>query len=806
MKRHVLISGVTGSLILAAAAMLPSTAAFANAADDWWYFHGDIEFGGRFFANNPQKDGLASSGQKALGKYYEYSTIKPGAFVGGWLEAGTKNGLYKFDLLGDNVGYSDQRIELNGSKAGEFYFSGSWDQTPHVYSTNAQTLYSGLGTNSLTLPAGLANTLYGNCGQPTGCANPAAAQQNIANNLYTTELGIRRDTAAVDLRWTPDSTWDVQVAYSNMHRTGSQVDGIAFGPGTSNIGVAQVPKPVNDTTQNFALSGEYSGVSPWGQSLSVKLGYGGSIYTDKWNSYTVDDPFCSNANTGLGGSQPGLCGPTSANGGNMYAPSALVSLWPSNQSNGFNATFGADLPAKSRYMGTVTYTMMRQNDAFTAFTNNPTPYLNGNPNPTLPASSLNGAINTILSNNVLTTDITSTLKSKLSYRYYDMQNNTPELLFNDFILTDTTSANNRSTAYAPVQSLSIAYTKQNAGADLNWRPDNHWNLGGSYGWEGYNWTRADVNATNEHQGKAFIDYKPWVWLAARATWMTSDRHYDTYDYRGYVGNFQWADASCQSAAGCGSQYSTAMRQFYLDNRLRNAGKLAIAVDLEPGFTITPTFGYQEDSYSISATEAGLTRTQSIKSGVELAYAINAYSNILLSYMNEQNRQNLKYTTASSSSPMTAATTWHSDIRDRVNTFTATVNWGAIPEKLDLRFSYALSLSSDGQQMNADNGATPSTATGGQFPDAKTQWSRFEALAKYTFDKGTIRAAGFDGDMYVKLRYVWERNSVNNLDQDLMVPYILSLNGSASLERMTWMAYNNPNYNVHLVGAALGVKW
>ena len=53
----------------------------------------------------------------------------------------------------------------------------------------------------------------------------------------------------------------------------------------------------------------------------------------------------------------------------------------------------------------------------------------------LPASSLNGAINTLLSNNVLTTQITPDLKSKLSYRYYDFDNNTPELLFADWVMS-----------------------------------------------------------------------------------------------------------------------------------------------------------------------------------------------------------------------------------------------------------------------------------------------------------------------------------------------------------------------------------
>ena len=49
---------------------------------------------------------------------------------------------------------------------------------------------------------------------------------------------------------------------------------------------------------------------------------------------------------------------------------------------------------------------------------------------------MNGAINTFLSNNVVTTQITSELKSKLSYRYYNFDNRTPELFFNDWTLTD----------------------------------------------------------------------------------------------------------------------------------------------------------------------------------------------------------------------------------------------------------------------------------------------------------------------------------------------------------------------------------
>ena len=94
--------------------------------------------------------------------------------------------------------------------------------------------------------------------------------------------------------------------------------------------------------------------------------------------------------------------------------------WPSNNANAFSGTLGADLPWNSRYAGTLNYTMMRQNDAFI-------PMSTQDPGFPLPASSLNGAINTLLSNNIITTKITPELTSKLSYRYYNFDNQTPQI-------------------------------------------------------------------------------------------------------------------------------------------------------------------------------------------------------------------------------------------------------------------------------------------------------------------------------------------------------------------------------------------
>src|SRR6185295_1620695 len=158
-----LLSGgawLTAPSALAADAILyPNPVEPAPLATGWWY-HYYVEGGVREFLNNPQRDGVTALGGKSLAKYYEYSTIAPGPFLGGWASTGSRDGVYQLDAWAKNVGYSDQRYQLDASKAGQYYFGIGWDQTPHVYSTSAQTLYNGVGSTNLTMPAGLSNQMF----------------------------------------------------------------------------------------------------------------------------------------------------------------------------------------------------------------------------------------------------------------------------------------------------------------------------------------------------------------------------------------------------------------------------------------------------------------------------------------------------------------------------------------------------------------------------------------------------------------------------------------------------------------------
>jgi len=887
-----LLTCAAGALLIGAGPMVSGAhaAPAPQVADPvpFWWFHGELEAGGRFFTNNPPRNGVNSAGQNSLAKYYEYSTIKPGAFVDGHVATGSKDGLYQVDVWAKNIGYSDQRFDVDASQAGQQYFNFQWDQTPHIYSTSTQTLYNGIGTNALTLPAGLSAALIGAAGLPLGShygTNGASAftpamgnaiKSIINGNVYTTDIGIQRDTAAVEYRWTPTTAWDIKADYSHMHRTGSQNYGVDFAwvGGTSGVRV-DAPKPVDDVTQNYGLNGEYNGSSPWGGKFNFKLAYNGSTYSEGYDSYTVANPFCP-----AGATAAGSCARTGA----VSSPTALVSLAPSNQANAFTGTLGAELPFKSRYMGTMSYTMMRQNQAFLPFTITPGLFINGvaaNSVASLPASSLNGAINTFLSNNVLTTQITPDLKNKLSYRYYDFQNDTPALTFpgpnnsGAWVGNDASVLNSvgGSGSYPSPRHSQTSYIRQNAGEELIWRATRQLNLGAAYGYERYSRTLAEVAVTNENSGKIYADWQPMGWITARASYAHSARRYQgVYDnYNNVLANM-WVvggplpGGCCGLTLGSGLVQNQAYQNYMYANRDRDQAKFSLAVDVAPQITVTPTAGIKYDNYLNSVnmgslttacggpncvgagtynnipligTQPGLKKDNSWNWGVELSVVATPVTTFMFAYNQEHAEKQLLYcgfggsnATATSFSPgvcsafSNSATTGtgfpngssDTGLKDKVDTFIATMRHAIIPDQLDLTLSYTLSIANSSTYFNP--GPFPSYGTsaanqnfgpgvisvaGGPFPDTKTTYQRFDAITTYKLQQDLVQRLGYQGDVLLKLRYAYESNKVTNWQYDMMQTYMYSANNQ-TLPYMIWTAGNNPNYNASLVAASLVFKW
>ncbi|MBI5260885.1 MAG: MtrB/PioB family decaheme-associated outer membrane protein [Bradyrhizobium sp.] len=818
-------TALTGVLILVAAMATPSGAQAQDepAVPDWaaqhggWMTWGDVEGGYRAYIKQPPMNGGTwwrtptnpngdLSVHESRAKFEEYGRFPKGFFLETLrYGAQTVDGMYSFELRARDIANNNQSYVFDWSKAGELYGTYSWDQIPHLYSTSAQNIWNGVGTNALTTAVSFPVVPPAN-GAAT-VANHVAFDAALNGKFNTISIGIQRDKLATSQRWTPNQNWDFRADYSHEHRYGTQLAGVLTGNNAgANVNLMQVPRPVEDVTQDARLAGEYIGSTGWGGKFNLRTSAGMSTFRNGFDSYTVQNPFYMGAVSSL---NPQFIG---------------VSLAPDNNAANVGATAGVDLPFKSRYMGTLNYTMMRQNDPFPVYGTTGTP-LTSNPGinlaaTVLPALSANAQVDTLLFNNVVNTQVTDDLKATLKYRYYNNNNTTPELMWQPYVIEDW-SATGLPTGPAR-RNLAYSYTKQNASEDVTWRATKQLTVGVSGGWEQWdrntNQMRRSVDVTNEYFGKVFMDAKIGDNIGRlRASYEASQRMMATpYDYVSTLRYTYYTGTTGPTAN------NLMMRQFDLNDRNRNKASASVEINVGPSVTVTPTAGMRFDSYKIDQAlfQSGLKKDNNWNAGVEIAYAFQPGTNVMFAYVYEDYDRYMVGTSQNTAllagvpgvfPPLANFNYWAGGMVEKVHTFIVSSNIEVIPNTLDLKLNYVYALANENWTNNALPGSVGTADCAGNaavrcqvFPTVKTAFQRFDATAKYRIDTSLLSQLGFTGESFLNVRYVWERNSVANWQNDWTTPYMYLID-SATL-RNVQMAAVNPNYNAQMIMTSLQFKW
>ena len=337
-----------------------------------------------------------------------------------------------------------------------------------------------------------------------------------------------------------------------------------------------------------------------------------------------------------------------------------------------------------------------------------------------------------------------------------------------------------------------------------------------YGYERYDYTQADAGATNENSVKASVDWKPFGWLTARASGYYADRIEENYNYFLNVASIQFPTVGNYPPTGFGYYYSPAYQQFMFDNRQRTKADFLLDLVAFPGVTITPTFKYKDDNYGLNPlTQDGLSDQQMISGGVDVAWVVTPTLSIVASYYYEYYHQSLYSNTgiphgsAAPTPPPASAfgPQVYTTDNEFVNTVTAAIKWAAIPNTLDFDARYTGSFGVDEQVCSLCTG-TIGTPTGGTipagtpFPNNNTYFQRVDVTGTYRFDPTWVQQMGFKGDVLFRLRYTWENNTVTNWQNDALAPFT----DISGMTNAIWMAYDNPNYNVHMLSASLIARW
>jgi MtrB/PioB family decaheme-associated outer membrane protein len=739
------------------------------APTTWWY-EGYAEIGGRFDISDP--------GQRTLGRFYKYEDLRPGVF-GDYYFGAHRTGADPWDLAfwGTNAGWDDQAFGLEMSKPGTYYLGVTYDQTPHVYSKDAKTTFSRIGSTFLvTAP------------YPYPPSALSVAAVNANSTVF--DLGFRRDTASAGGRWTPDDNWDVRADYSYQYRSGTQPGSFltftnTVAGGAPTRAAIQLPKPVDETTQSANVKTEYAGSTPWSKPFNVALGYNMSLYHNNADSLTFQNPWAAANNV-------------------TFPLMNRYSLPPSNQAHSLNLTSGVGLPWNSRYMGTFQYTWMIQDETFMPSTINPAVALMPPP-----MSSLNGS-HTMLANNVINTKITSDLSSTLKYRYYEYISDQAPVFYGIFENVDTNNAP------ATVITRPVNFTKQNASAQLDWRPWKWLNTGAVYDFErqakDMQGTDVVTNAksgtgyfnvvTNEHSIKGFADANLWSWSTLRTSLRYADRR---------LGNDYVNPLSANPPSTLGQTNNPAFRFVDFQNRDSTEAKALWVIDVSSAVTITPTAGYRFDHYASDGVSTfGIRRYEAWNAGGDLSWIINPMATVYLSYIHEDGMRDVYNGNANVSGGVAA----NLDLltRDHNDTFIVGTKVTAIPETLFLTLNYTYTHSTS--QWTSNCGPTGNCLAFGAvpwptYPDTHNTNHRIDAQAKYMLDRSWLRNAGLlpTAQPYIKLRGIYERNSNDswqNVQQQL--GFSVDTTANTTLQRAVFLGMSNPNYDVFVGMASFGVKW
>ena len=448
-------------------------------------------------------------------KFLEYRDIPQGPVAPEFFFNG-KRGSWRYKVLGRDVTQKDQRY-FGFVENGTFRFTASYLGIPHNFGNGGKSILSPVASNDWRLSDTLQSSYQTAIGKPSSSINYTFLSNLVAPSLAASpsniDLKLLRGRTNLAFAVTPkDSNFDVGVTYFHERRSGSRAaNGTSFGFGN----VVETPEPLLYITQDFAVNGAYK--ADWG-TLRAAVRF--NDFKNSFDTFTFDNPFrITDATDGSAYQAPG----SGSTNGPVFGRTALP---PDNKAVTESVGAALKFGDRSRLSADVTLGQWKQDhDPFIPFTTNTaivTP--SGQPavSAPLPATALDGKIDTLALTAFFNTRLTDDLGLTARYRRYDQDNKTPRLRFDegyarfDAVWEDIPRI---SVPYGFTNDILDAFANYNVGS-----------VGLEAGWRYNKMARTfrETEDTTENVFRAAADYRR-DWLAVRAIGEFGSRDFDNYD-------------------------------------------------------------------------------------------------------------------------------------------------------------------------------------------------------------------------------------------------------------------------------------
>jgi MtrB/PioB family decaheme-associated outer membrane protein len=550
---------------------------------------------------------------------------------------------YFFEVSGKNIGRDDQHYNAVGGRYGKFKIGVSYDEILHRFADDAKTIYSGTGSDNLTLRGTTQDVPF---------ADRANRLNGLLANAASNDIELDRKKVEVNANIVAYDPFNFRVEFGREHKDGERPFFGSFGLDNT----VEIPEPIDYDTTEVKFIGEYA-KNPYYLNVSYYF----SLFENNNDTLTWDNPFRATDTLG-------------------QAAKGLIDLAPENHYHNVSVSGSyLNLPFKTRVSATAAWGWMIQDDDLVPYTTNtaittPSGDNASDPN-SLPEKSVDAQVNTSLYNALLTSRPLEFIQVKGKFRYFDYDNDTEQINFTGFVPADDFFVTPDAPGATSIVNQPTSYKIMTAGGNLVVDIFKKTKLNLGYTFEHKDRTNREVDSQDEHIFSGAVDTNLFSWLDLRTSYERTKRDIGDYDFDVYL------------ESGEDLQQLPGLRKYDEADMTRDRIQLhAMAYPWE-SVALSGSFTYGKDDFDDSPY--GLLEDKHYIFTFETDYAVTEKLNFSTFYSYEYYKNRQKDFGEVPSSPLVDAD-WFSRSKDIVNTVGARVQAVLIPEKLDVETSYSFS--------------------------------------------------------------------------------------------------------------------
>ena len=698
---------------------------------------GQAEFGGVLRDTNGKRQ-----------KFEEYRDLSETAIVPQLqLMIGGKKEDFYLNFDSSNLGRDNQNYIMRFGRYGLLDVEVEWDQIPHLFSLNtARTPYIMRdGTYTLgTKPATTAGT---------------AVRDWVNSEANGVDLKMFNGFGRFKVRYTPGTPWTFTGGYSSQNVAGKRAFGAVFASSGGTYKITELAEPLDYQIHNIDLGGEYAG-----QGWSLGLRYNASLFHNNTSTLTWDNPTNLSGTGAACTDAAGFSTTSSGTDANRGPCRGRMDLYPSNQAHTWTLTGTTKLPLQSHFLGTVSYGIRLQNDAFLPFTTNTALGAKR-----ISRDSLDGDVRPLMVNATLVNRFFNPLDLKAYYRLYDFDNRSKIVDFPDGrVVNDSTSSS--AAANTPVRSFPYAYSKQNTGLDASYNITRWLSAKMGYVYENMHRERREVLDSNEHTFGPTFDLKPTHWLLVRISYKRSLRDAHNYDAGRHV-----VIEPTETPDEIREEILEELRKF--DQAARTRDKFSYFTQLTPWENLTLFGGFDFFLDEYPRTVIGVQDDLSYVPSLGFNYSPLDWMMLFGNYSWERfdwKMQAMYRAATTQTSATDPLRTWRSRGRDQTNTVSFGTDLKLIENLLGLRIQYTFS---EGESMVKASGNTSGSGTvASNYPNVTNRWHEFLTRFDYQIYKNATLRFG----------YYFNRFNHKDFGVDIMKPWMGDVDTNAGIQRSIFL--------------------